>query len=423
MHSLKQNSIIITIRWKRIKPARIFATRRMTMRDTVNVLLCGMLALAMSVGLARFGFTPLLPLMQAETGLTSSGAGWLAAANYVGYLTGAVWAGRVLSDEGRHRLLAWGLAVTALSLAPMALTSSPAAWMANRFVSGLTSAWVFVAASALVVPYLHGRGRAAWDGWHFGGVGLGMAVSGLTVAAAGPAAGSGGGWLTLAGLAAAMSLIAWRGLAPVHGDTAVKASATAASLAYPLGFLVAAYGCHGFGYIVAGTFLVAQAKALGLDTIANWLWVLAGAANLPSPALWSWIAARTGFLPALIAAHLLLIAGIAATVLLPDASGLTLGAALFGLTFMGITGTALSMGPSIVPAAPGRVMGHMTVALGVGQMLGPLAAAELARGGDYSAGLALSAAVSAAGLASLLAGWRLAIPASKPGSGGVRQME
>jgi MFS family permease len=373
---------------------------------TVKVLICGMLSLTVAIGLARFGFTPLLPLMQAEAGFDASTAGWIAAANYAGYLAGAVWAARVSSDAGRHRLLAWGLAATALSLAPMALTEWTFAWMAIRFVSGLTSAWVFVTASALVIPYLHGRGRSAWDGWHFGGVGLGMAASGAVAAAVGPLAGSAGGWMTLSGLAAAAAVLVWRGLAPVHGDGAVRASAGAKPLAYPLGFLVAAYGCHGFGYIVTGTFLVAQAKALGFGAIADWLWVLAGAANLPSPALWSWLAVRYGFLASLIAAHLILAAGAICTVALPDAVGLTLGALAFGLTFMGVTGVALSMGRAIVPDAPGRVIGRMTVVLGVGQILGPVVAAKLAASGDYSSGLALSAVVTLAGMGFLIAGWR-----------------
>lgn len=378
------------------------------MLATVKVLMCGMLAMAMAIGIGRFGFTPLLPLMQEETGFDTATAGRIAAANYLGYLAGAVWAGRVISDAGRHRLLGWGLLITALSLAPMALTNASTAWMAIRFISGLTSAWVFVTASALVVPYLHGHGRAAWDGWHFGGVGLGMALSGLLVAAVAPAAGSSGGWLVLATVGAALAVVAWHGLAPVHGDGALKASAAARPLVFPLGFLVAAYGCHGFGYVVTGTFLVAQAKALGFDAFANWLWVLAGAANVPSPALWSWVAVRFGFLPSLLAAHALLVAGVAMTVIWPNAFGLTFGAALFGLTFMGLTGVSLSMGRAIMPAAPGRVIGRMTVALGVGQMLGPLAAAELAHSGNYSSGLALSAAVSAIGACFLLAGRRVA---------------
>lgn len=375
------------------------------MHATVKVLICGIAAMAMAVGIGRFGFTPLLPLMQGEAGFDTATGGRIAAANYLGYLAGALWAGRVMPDAGRHRLLRWGLLVTSISLAPMAFTDWPLAWMAIRFVSGVASAWVFVTASALVVPYLHGHGRAAWDGWHFGGVGLGMALSGLLVAVVAPVAGSSGSWLVLGVVGMVLAVIAWQGLAPVHGDGVIKASAAAQPLAFPLGFLVAAYGCHGFGYVVTGTFLVAQAEALGFNAFANWLWVLAGAANVPSPALWSWIAVRFGFLKSLLAAQVLLVAGVATTVAFPNAFGLTLGAALFGVTFMGITGVSLSMGRAIVPTAPGRVIGRMTVALGVGQMLGPLVAAELAPLGDYSSGLALSAAVSTMGACFLVAGW------------------
>ena len=50
----------------------------------------GLLGLAAAMGIGRFAFTPMLPLMQAQHGLSISDGGWLAGANYLGYLLGGL---------------------------------------------------------------------------------------------------------------------------------------------------------------------------------------------------------------------------------------------------------------------------------------------------------------------------------------------
>ena len=52
--------------------------------------LAGLLSLAVAMGIGRFVFTPMLPLMVQAGQLDLGAGGWLAAANYAGYLAGAV---------------------------------------------------------------------------------------------------------------------------------------------------------------------------------------------------------------------------------------------------------------------------------------------------------------------------------------------
>src|SRR5437763_9311197 len=52
-------------------------------------------ALAVAIGIGRFAFTPLLPLMVRDGSLAPSGGAWLAASNYLGYLAGALTASRL----------------------------------------------------------------------------------------------------------------------------------------------------------------------------------------------------------------------------------------------------------------------------------------------------------------------------------------
>src|SRR3546814_16415570 len=61
----------------------------------------GLVALAVAMGIGRFAFTPLLPMMQNDAGLALTQGGWLASANYLGYLIGALAAGMLRSEERR----------------------------------------------------------------------------------------------------------------------------------------------------------------------------------------------------------------------------------------------------------------------------------------------------------------------------------
>ena len=60
-----------------------------------SIAVAGLIALAVAMGIGRFAFTPILPMMEADAGLTLKAAGWLAAANYLGYLLGALSAARL----------------------------------------------------------------------------------------------------------------------------------------------------------------------------------------------------------------------------------------------------------------------------------------------------------------------------------------
>lgn len=384
------------------------------MSTTTRTLLGGMLACAVALGLGRFAFTPILPLMQAEHGFGTAAAGWLAAANNLGYLIGAVWAGGVTSDRARHRLLAWGLAILVATLGLMPLTDSLWGWGAVRAVAGVASAWVFVLASALVVPRLAELGHAKLSGWHFGGVGLGIAVAGIFVGFTGPMIGATGGWLGAALIALVFAAISWPSLRDAHAAQA-QSNALPKAVTFPLALLAAAYFFEGMGYIVTGTFLVAMVKASpALNSLASLSWVLVGLAALPSAAAWSWLAAHRGFLFALIVAHAIQAVGVALPALSPSAPAVLAGALMYGGTFLGIVGMALAFGRAITPENPARTMGLLTAVFGIGQIIGPVAAGWLAEGGNWAPALWFAAAACFAGLPLLALGGWLTRPAAIP---------
>ncbi len=364
-----------------------------------------MLACAAAIGLGRFAFTPILPVMLAEFGLSAQQGGWLAAANNLGYLIGAISAGWVGDDRIRHRLLAIGLAGLPLSLGLMAFGHSEILWAGWRLLSGIASAWVFVFAAALVLPRLAELGHARLSGLHFGGVGFGIIVAGLMVGWAAARFGAPGGWAMAALAAGGMTVTAWPILRDLHGHAAASPSPSLPPSTFPFILLALAYFCEGLGYIVTGTFLVVVVKATpGLSGVANLSWVLVGLAAWPSALAWSWLAERKGYVRALILAHLTQAAGMALPALSDHPAMVLGGAVLYGGTFMGIVGMALAFGRKIAPGHVTRGMGLLTAAFGIGQIIGPVVAAWMAAWGGWSGALLMAAGVVLTGVPLLAAG-------------------
>src|SRR5437763_4588440 len=167
----------------------------------VRAALAGLLALALAMGIGRFAFTPLLPLMQGDAGLSLAEGGYLAAANYVGYLAGALWAVRPARPAAAIRI---ALLAIALTTAAMGLVHSMAWWLALRFAAGVASAWALVYVSAWALPQL------ASGGLLFSGVGVGIALAGaLCLALTQLDASSAQAWLALGLFSVAVTAGLW----------------------------------------------------------------------------------------------------------------------------------------------------------------------------------------------------------------------
>ena len=125
-----------------------------TQRERLKVLSAGIFSLILAMGVARFSYTPLLPLMQKQAGLGLAEAGWLAALNYAGYLTGAVIASLISDLVLKDRLYRIGMVVAILSTAMMGLTSDPLIWMLSRYIAGLSSAAGILLGTGLILNWL-----------------------------------------------------------------------------------------------------------------------------------------------------------------------------------------------------------------------------------------------------------------------------
>lgn len=81
--------------------------RREAPETPYRVILAGICALVLTVGLARFAYTPMLPIMKAQAGLGYVAAGWLAAINYAGYMAGTMLAASAGDLRRRYMRLRW----------------------------------------------------------------------------------------------------------------------------------------------------------------------------------------------------------------------------------------------------------------------------------------------------------------------------
>ncbi len=362
-----------------------------------QTVLGGILALAAAMGIGRFAFTPILPAMQRATQLDTAQAGLLAAANYAGYLVGALLIAIAVPPRARRGLLAASLVAIAVTTALMAATTNLLAWGTIRFVAGLASAGVFVLASGLVLDTLRRAGHAARSGWLYSGPGIGIAISGLAVRLAGGAVGWRGDWLLLALFSALVLYPCWRWL-PRSNDQHPTASATAPTeLTLPrfiVALLFVAYFLEGLGYIVTGTFLVAIVNQMpGLDGFGSATWIVVGVAAIPSGVLWVLFGSRIGHARALALAF----GAQACGSLLPLVGGAVaaLGSAvIFGGTFLGITALTLALAGRLAPHGTARLIAMLTAIYGLGQVIGPVFAGFVAaRSGDFGPALIAAAAI------------------------------
>lgn len=377
-----------------------------TAGERYRVIFAGICALILTVGLARFAYTPLLPIMRGEAGLSDLAGGWLATFNYAGYITGAI-AAATISDLGRKFVLyRWGLVVAVASTAAMGLTQDLNLWVALRFVSGLSSTAGLLIASGLVLNWLIRHGHKPELGLHFAGIGLGIVVSGLAVAAMVGHLAWDGQWIGLGILGVLFFLPAWLWLpapAAVHAQGA-RALPPPPSRRW-MQLFIAAYFCAGFGYVISATFIIAIVEKLPLLAgKGGWVWVIVGLAAAPSCFLWDRISSAWGQIPALLLAYGLQIVSI----LLPalsDGTGANLASAvLYGGTFVGIVSLTLSIIGRCFPANPAKAMARLTLSYGVAQIVAPAMAGYIATAtGSYQGALFVAAAVMLAGMAFLLA--------------------
>ena len=370
-----------------------------------QVIVGGIAGLVLTIGIARFAYTPLLPLMQAQAGLSDAAAGWLAAINYLGYMSGALLAATLEDARWRQRLYSWGLPLSLLSAVLMGLAGNVWLWALSRYLGGLCGAAGMLLGSGLVLNWLMRAGRRPELGLHFTGLGLGIVVSALgAMAMSALALDWAAQWQGFALIGLVFLLPAWAWRPPVPPPASAAQTSGSGPGRRWMGWMVAAYFCAGWGFVISATFTVAIVERQPLLAGQGpWAWLLVGLASTPAVFLWDRVARRLGELPALLLAFGVQVI----SVLLPALSGglaaALAGALLYGATFIGIVSLTLALVGRRSPGNPGKAMARLTLSYGAAQVSAPALAGAMAQAsGSYRGALWLTAAVLLLGMGILV---------------------
>lgn len=353
----------------------------------------GMIAMAVAMGIGRFVYTPILPGMMEGLGLSASDAGLIASSNYLGYLIGAIVASGAWGQGLERPVMLVGLGGSAVLAALMGLTDSMAAFLVIRFLAGVSSALLMIFLSTIVFSHLAAAGRDDLQAMHFGGVGLGIAVSSLMTGALVLAnAEWQASWLWAGGISAigfvATLLLVNRG--PVAAGPAKPEPSLPKSMR--LRRVIVSYGLFGFGYVITATFLVAIVRqGEGGRLFESAVWLATGLAGLISVWLWNFSVRRIGLARTFAIGCLVEAVGVAASVGIGGYSGPLIAAILLGGTFIAVTAQGLQAARRLAQEAPRRALALMTASFGTGQIIGPIIAGYLAdRAGNFVSGSVLA---------------------------------
>jgi predicted MFS family arabinose efflux permease len=322
-----------------------------------------------AMGIGRFVYTPILPFMVEALHLSASQAGLIASANFLGYLIGALLASVPWSGAPRLWLLV-ALLSSAVTTAAVGFFTDVSAISAMRFLGGVASAFSLVFASTQVLQGLAAAGRSGLSAVHFGGVGIGIALSALVILL--PIA-----WDAMwyvSGAATLVGAIVVAAIMPAPETRRAQATQNVVVRTGGLPRLIVAYGLFGFGYVITATFIVAIVRGQpSLKAFEPMAWLVVGLAGTPSVWIWMKVGARTG----LMHGYALACAVEAVAVLLSlwtGIVGILVSAILLGGTFMAITALGLEAARRRAGNNPRRVVGLMTVAFSIGQIVGPTVA-------------------------------------------------
>ena len=340
----------------------------------------GALILAVAMGVGRFAYTPILPAMERDAGLTVSMAGALAFANLFGYLVGASIAMHPITHGKRLTVTRWSLAGVVVATALMAIASP--FWLELRFFTGVCSGIILVFAASIVLERSAREQQPSWPPLFFSGVGLGIAFSGAAVPALVARGGSTTAWVGLA-LLSGIALIA---IGTWFTDDTKPVSLAVADVNVGLrqrerpsfGWLLAAYTAEGFAYIIPATFLVAIVeKVPELASYAGLSWVVVGLAGAFAMLPWIRLAAHWGKARCLAIALAVQALGVAAPAFSQSVVAVIVSAFALGGTFMAITLFATGIARDLFPSRSNAAVGRLTVFYGIGQMCGPVLATQL----------------------------------------------
>ena len=345
------------------------------MNKTNNVailILTGIAALTIAVGIGRFSYTPILPYMISELNLTTTEAGLIASSNYLGYLLGSLIPIFPQFPKNIRSIFIYSIFISIISLFAMGLTNTFEVFILIRFIHGIFSAFVLILGTSLIVSHVQKKGKIFLGTAHFSGVGLGMALSAIVVSYLGFLNFTWDElWFSIGILAIMLSfqIIKFTPIQKAEIKYNLK-SKNKTSLGFSL--ITISYGLYGFGYVAFGTFISTMSRLTpGLEKTEPYVWFVVGVTGIPSVFFWNWFGSKIGNDIGLFLANLILGLGVLFSVLINNEFGIFISCILFGLSFVPITSMCLLEGQKRFSGSFIVSTAILTFSFSIGQMIGP----------------------------------------------------
>lgn len=346
--------------------------------STLRIAFIGLAGLAVGVGIGRFAFTPLLPMMQADGLITISDGGLLATVHFIGYLIGALTAAWV--PVSPRMLLPASLVAIGLATMAMGFSEQLEIWLMLRWFAGVVSAWVLVLVGTYCIKALAEAGQPDYKGWVFSGVGAGIALAGLacfSMMVSGVSSAT--SWQFIGILALLISGLIWKSSRAALPAARTSRRESAEGRTPIVWSIVVAYGAVGLGYIIPGTYLPAMAREIVPSPwIFGWGWPIFGTAAFLSTLASAWLHRRFSNRQIWCVGQFVMATGLILPVLYAHILSIIAAGLCVGGTFMVITMAGLNEAHRVAtPTDAARHVGVMTAAFAVGQLIGPFFASAL----------------------------------------------
>ena len=347
------------------------------------------------MGMARFSYTPMIPIMFEQMLLAEVCACVLATIVSMGFMVCVVTARLVGSLVIKERIYRVGVILAVVTTFMMGVSDNPWVWGVSRFVAGFSTAAGLLIGAGLLLNWLIRHNYRSEMGIHFSGVGLGIVLVALLLDWFSFLSWS-EQWYLLGFIGLAFLIPAWRWLPPPN-TSAMTQTGKALEDKPPsrrfLWLMMFVYFCAGFGFVISATYIVAiieyQPALKGQGDIA---FLILGICAAPACILWDWVSIRVGILNALLMAYIIHAVGIVLPALQASSLFALLSAALYGVTFVGIVSIVLTMAGRFYPTKPAKLMGTLTMSYGVPQIIAPTIAGYLAAAtGNYNGSLFMAA--------------------------------
>ncbi|MEM7026635.1 MAG: YbfB/YjiJ family MFS transporter [Pseudomonadota bacterium] len=373
----------------------------------IKIFIAGICSLILTMGIARFAYTPLLQIMQDANLLNDAMGGWLAASNYFGYLTGTIIAASINNLVLKDKLYRVSLIIAVVSTIAMAWTENWIIWSLWRYLAGLTAAGGLLLGSGLIMNWLVRHGYQMNMGIHFGGVGLGIVLTAIAVELMLPVYDWATQWEIFAVIGLVLAFPAWCWLPKPDGYDVTKSGKQLVDQlpdAKWLRLLSISYFFVGIAYVIYATFLVVivnnREELIGYG---NWAWFLVGLIMIPCSYIWEKIANHVGDFIAFLMAYILMTISIAILIFDVPLALIVLSAILYGGSMMGIVSMMLTLVGKLAPTRPAKLMGKISIYYAVAQIIGPAFAGYTAEVyGNYSMVMLCSTIVMLIGIVLLI---------------------